>query len=53
VIASYTGWLDVNLASERRNSDLGIARIELARRIGTILPQQPEISTSGVTRGSQ
>lgn len=38
VIASYTGWLDVNLASERRNSDLGIARVELARRIGTQLP---------------
>lgn len=38
VIASYTGWLDVNLASQRRNSDLGIARIELERRIGTQLP---------------
>jgi len=38
VIASYTGWLDVNLASERRNADLGIARVELARRIGTQLP---------------
>ncbi len=38
VIASYTGWLDVNLVSERRNSDLGIARAELERRIGTKLP---------------
>ncbi len=38
VIASYTGWLDVNLASERRNSDVGIARIELARRVGAPLP---------------
>ncbi len=38
VIASYTGWLDVNLVSERRNSDLGIARVELERRIGTKLP---------------
>jgi outer membrane protein, heavy metal efflux system len=40
VIASYNGWLDVNLASERRISDVGIARIELARRIGTRLPSQ-------------
>ena len=39
VIASYTGWLDVNLASQRRNSDLGIARIELERRIGVPLPE--------------
>ncbi|MBT8342180.1 MAG: TolC family protein, partial [Desulfatitalea sp.] len=38
VIASYTGWLDVNLAGERRDSDVGIARIELERRIGTPLP---------------
>ena len=38
VIASYTGWLDVNLASERRNSDVGIARAELARRIGIEWP---------------
>ena len=38
VIASYTGWLDVNLASERRNSDVGIARAELERRIGSPLP---------------
>jgi outer membrane protein TolC len=38
VIASYTGWLDVNLASERRNSDVGIARIELERLVGATLP---------------
>jgi len=38
VIASYTGWLDVNLASERRNSDVGITRIELERRVGATLP---------------
>jgi outer membrane protein TolC len=40
VIASYTSWLDVNLARERRNSDLGIARVELERRIGAPLPQK-------------
>ena len=38
VIASYTGWLDVSLASVRRNSDVGIARVELERRIGNTLP---------------
>ena len=38
VITSYTDWLDVNLASERRNSDVGIARIELERRVGATLP---------------
>ncbi|MBC2744948.1 MAG: TolC family protein [Desulfosarcina sp.] len=38
VVTSYTGWLDVNLVSERRNSDVGIARAELERRIGTKLP---------------
>ena len=38
VIASYTGWFDINLAGERRNSDLGIARTELERRIGAPLP---------------
>jgi outer membrane protein TolC len=53
VIASYTDWLDVNLASERRTSDLGIARVELERRIGTQLIQQPENTTAGVARGSQ
>ena len=53
VIASYTGWLEVNLASERRNSDLGIARVELERRLGTVLLQQPENATSGVASGSQ
>lgn len=53
VIASYTGWLEVNLASERRNSELGIAWVELERRIGTTLLQQPEDSKSGVARGSQ
>jgi len=40
VIASYTGWLEVNLASQRRNSDLGIARVELERRIGSELPKR-------------
>jgi hypothetical protein len=34
VINSYTGWLDVNLASQRRNSDVGVARAELERRVG-------------------
>lgn len=38
VITSYTDWLDVNLASERRNSDVGIARSELMRRVGAPLP---------------
>ena len=38
VINSYNGWLDVNLAGQRRNSDLGIARAELERRVGTPLP---------------
>lgn len=38
VIASYTGWLDVNLASQRRNSDVGVARAELERRVGATLP---------------
>jgi outer membrane protein TolC len=38
VIASYTGWLDVNLASQRRNSDVGVARAELERRVGAPLP---------------
>ncbi len=53
VIASYTGWLDVNLASERRTSDLGIARVELERRIGTELMKMPENYRSGVAEGSQ
>jgi hypothetical protein len=38
VINSYTGWLDVNLISQRRNSDVGIARAELERRVGAPLP---------------
>ena len=38
VIGSYTGWLDVNLAGERRNSDVGIARAELERRLGVPIP---------------
>jgi cobalt-zinc-cadmium efflux system outer membrane protein len=38
VITSYNGWLDVNLAGERRNSDVGIARAELERRVGVPLP---------------
>ena len=38
VINSYTGWLDVNLISQRRNSDVGIARAELERRVGVALP---------------
>jgi outer membrane protein, heavy metal efflux system len=38
VIASYTGWFDIHLAGERRNSDLGIARAELERRVGAPLP---------------
>ncbi|MBR9984722.1 MAG: TolC family protein [Desulfosarcina sp.] len=41
VIASYTGWLDVNLASRRRNSDVGVARAELERRVGVSLSKQP------------
>jgi outer membrane protein TolC len=38
VIDSYTGWLDVNLAGERRNSDVGVARAELERRLGVPIP---------------
>jgi hypothetical protein len=38
VISAYTGWLDVNLAGERRNSDVGVARAELERRVGVALP---------------
>ena len=38
VIGSYTGWLDVNLAGERRNSDVGVARAELERRLGAPIP---------------
>ena len=38
VITSYTDWLDVNLASRRRNSDVGVTRAELERRVGTSLP---------------
>ena len=38
VINSYTGWLDVNLAGQRRNSDVGITRAELERRVGAPLP---------------
>jgi outer membrane protein TolC len=38
VIASYTDWLDVSLASRRRNSDVGVFRAELERRVGTALP---------------
>jgi hypothetical protein len=45
--------LDVNLASERRTSDLGIARVELERIIGTGLLQQPDNATSSVVKGSQ
>jgi len=38
VISSYTGWLDVNLAGVRRNSDVGAARVELERLVGAPLP---------------
>ena len=38
VINSYNGWLDVNLAGQRRNSDVGVARAELERRVGAALP---------------
>ncbi|MCB2147910.1 MAG: TolC family protein [Deltaproteobacteria bacterium] len=38
VIGSYTSWLDVNLAGERRNSDVGVARAELERRLGVPIP---------------
>ena len=37
VINSYNGWLDVNLAGQRRNSDVGVARAELERRVGAPL----------------
>lgn len=37
VIASYTGWLDVNLAIQRRSSDVEIATAELERRVGAPL----------------
>ena len=53
VITAYTDWLDVNLVSERRNGDVGIARAELERRVGAKLPKKPEDSRSGVARGSQ
>jgi hypothetical protein len=53
VIASYTGWLDLNLAGQRRTSDVGIARVELERRIGIDLLKRPEYSRSGVAKGSQ
>ncbi|WP_419657756.1 putative metal ion efflux outer membrane protein [Desulfosarcina variabilis str. Montpellier] len=53
VIASYTGWLDVNLAGQRRNSDVGIARLELECRVGTPLLKKPADARSGVARGSQ
>ena len=42
VIESYTRWLDLNLAGERRNSDLGIAWAELERRMGVSLPSKPK-----------
>ena len=45
VIASYTSWLDVNLAGERQNSEVGIARIELERRIGTRMPLSEETAS--------
>ena len=38
VIGSYTGWLDINLNSRRRTSDVGVARAELQRRVGARLP---------------
>lgn len=38
VIGAYNGWLEVSLASQRRNSDVGVARAELERRIGVPLP---------------
>ena len=53
VIASYTGWLDVNLAGQRRNSDVGVARAELERRVGAPLSKQPENSRSFVVKDSQ
>jgi cobalt-zinc-cadmium efflux system outer membrane protein len=37
VIASYTLWLDANLSLERKKSDLGIAKAELERVLGTSL----------------
>jgi outer membrane protein TolC len=38
VITAYTDWLDVSLASRRRNSDVGVFRAELERRVGAPLP---------------
>ncbi len=38
VITSYTDWLDVSLASRRRNSDIGVTRAELVRWVGVPLP---------------
>ena len=40
VIASYTGWLEVNLAGQRRASDVGVAWAELERRVGAPLLAQ-------------
>jgi outer membrane protein TolC len=37
VIASYNTWLRANLTLARKNSDLGIARAELERVVGTSL----------------
>ena len=48
VIASYTGWLDINLASERRNSDVGVARAELDRLMGTLPMKDLENSGGGI-----
>jgi outer membrane protein TolC len=39
VINSYNDWLEFNLASKRRHSDIGIARVELERLVGAPLPE--------------
>jgi outer membrane protein TolC len=40
VIMSYTGWLNDNLAVERRRSDLGISQAELQEAVGTSFPKE-------------
>lgn len=40
VIMSYTGWLNDNLAMERRRGDLGISHAELQEAVGTSFPKE-------------
>lgn len=38
VIGAYTDWLEARLGEARRESDIGVARAELARVVGAALP---------------